>query len=393
MAESNLTFERREGTDCDHGIKFEWQTTNLAYLRCEKLHRQWVQGNTSGVKSYFVANNVDGIGAFDDVVIRAEYSHQNEDKTKLIFVQCKHSANRKKCVLENLLKCGTVQKYFDSFIEVLRILNDHRALSCQTYNEINIRKKTKRQRTEKIERNTQNGQKLRNLFQCKPQDCEFVLYSNMILNAGFENTQTQEDNDISMKILDTAEKSNKFSGYDKDTNEYYEKLMNKNATPNEKLELENVISLPIKSMENETELMAIPLQITMLAEIYFEKFSEMTTEEKMSFSKKMDICSLYNAFIEKLVERYLVEKKKLILQNEEKIIAIRDKMRDAAELACKLICPDINQTPIAEYSDAILKMCNQVGLITNIDPPVFLHRTYGVKRHYMLQQKKITQRY
>ncbi|KAF4529195.1 hypothetical protein B566_EDAN011441, partial [Ephemera danica] len=282
MAESNTTYERRVGVDASHGIDFEWQTTNLAYLRCEKLHRQWVQDNTLGVKSYFVANNVDGIGAFDDVVIRVEYTQQN----------------------------------------------------------------------------------------CKPQDCEFILYSNMILDAGLENTQTQQDNDISMKILNTAQSN------------YYEKLTKQNATTNDTVEMKNVISRIIKTMEEETELMAIPLQITMLAEIYFEKFSDMTTEEKMSFSIKMDICSLYNAFIEKLVVRFLVEKKKLDLlnmQDKHRTMEIENTMRDAEELACKLICPDINQTPLAKYDDAVLKMCNQVGLITNIDPPVFLHRTYASK--------------
>ncbi|KAF4529506.1 hypothetical protein B566_EDAN014201 [Ephemera danica] len=96
MAESSVTYERREGTDSDHGTNFEWQTTNLAYLRCEQFYRQWVQDNSSGVKSYLIANNVNGIGAIDDVVIRLEYPHQGEDKIKLIFVQCKHFQDPKK---------------------------------------------------------------------------------------------------------------------------------------------------------------------------------------------------------------------------------------------------------------------------------------------------------
>ncbi|KAF4525695.1 hypothetical protein B566_EDAN014795 [Ephemera danica] len=859
MAESNLTYERRDGTDCDHGIKFEWQTTNLAYLRCEKLHRQWSEDNTSGVKSYFVANNVDGIGAFDDVVIRAVYPERSEEKNKLIFVQSKHFIKPQNNFLDKLLNLATVQIYFDSFIAVLRVLRDHRAISCKTYKEIKILKEAKRHKPQGMERNAEKEQKLRNLLQCKPQDCEFILYSNMIFESGSENiAQIQQDKDISMQILNTSrsnkfniplnseqleylpneqfineremfeelkheftakfriivnqvdnvnvdllrsimpkadirgmsplleeevkcmfknklctavsqnlqllenvenfsklitieknemesflripehvrlfsnetienlqkqfencsqtkiytscmeleklklkqfvtngfleskllvfikdkedfsiwtkarksmlyknlnqiivciEDSNKFSGFDKNNNEvfieinhdsdithsfcfakfsdettksilnhavtfqgytvtvndlcgdewrrlldeettcrilraeeiiigskffdpidcymerklkfkelkqphidyennitetkiftedeimalenkkailltgsagigksttlkslalkyknknptyfvyfielnkylnvlkkykeesdiskaidflaknilgtqklenrlfvnacaerknvalffdafdeispdgekkfsfflktlleahvssifvssrpnfigtlenklnqdslifvpfssddmkffflnYYENLTKKNATRNDQEKMENVI---VKSIEDATEekfdeLLTIPLHITMLAEIYFEKYSEMTTDQIISFSLNMDICSLYNAFIEKLVVRYLVEKKDLNMlkmQDAHINIEIRNTMRDAEELSCKLICPDINQTPLAEYGDAIVKMCNLVGIITNIDPPVFLHRTYG----------------
>ncbi|KAF4517989.1 hypothetical protein B566_EDAN008824 [Ephemera danica] len=72
MAEGPV-FERNLGSDGSHGINFEWETTLLTYLRCEKLHQHWKKNNDTGVKSFFVANNVKGVGAFDDVVVRVVY--------------------------------------------------------------------------------------------------------------------------------------------------------------------------------------------------------------------------------------------------------------------------------------------------------------------------------
>ncbi|KAF4530390.1 hypothetical protein B566_EDAN018509, partial [Ephemera danica] len=84
------TFERNLGSDGSHGINFEWETTLLTYLRCEKLHQDWKKNNDTGVKSFFVANNVKGVGAFDDVVVRVECVEEGEVRTKLLFCQCKH---------------------------------------------------------------------------------------------------------------------------------------------------------------------------------------------------------------------------------------------------------------------------------------------------------------
>ncbi|KAF4517991.1 hypothetical protein B566_EDAN008827, partial [Ephemera danica] len=64
---------KNAGVDSSHGANFEWENTLLCYLECENQHQIWKRTGNSGVKSFYVANNVQGVGAFDDIVYRVEY--------------------------------------------------------------------------------------------------------------------------------------------------------------------------------------------------------------------------------------------------------------------------------------------------------------------------------
>ncbi|KAF4530027.1 hypothetical protein B566_EDAN017603, partial [Ephemera danica] len=90
MTEKGFTYKRTEGVDSSHGSDYEKELQCLVYLRCTNMHREWTKTGNSGLKSFYLANNVKHIGVFDDVVLRVESVVDGQVKPKLIFVQCKH---------------------------------------------------------------------------------------------------------------------------------------------------------------------------------------------------------------------------------------------------------------------------------------------------------------
>ncbi|KAF4527471.1 hypothetical protein B566_EDAN014109, partial [Ephemera danica] len=91
MGEEIQRFPRNKGSDGSHGIDFEWETTLLAYLKCVAEHEEWKRTKISGLKSFFVANNVNGVGAFDDVVVRKEIVSKNN--TEIVEMLLTHDAS------------------------------------------------------------------------------------------------------------------------------------------------------------------------------------------------------------------------------------------------------------------------------------------------------------
>ncbi|KAF4522337.1 hypothetical protein B566_EDAN011057 [Ephemera danica] len=70
-------YKRTPGTDASHGHKFEMDLCTLAYLRCMKLVRESEETKISGMKYFSLANNVQNIGAFDDIVVKVEYIEED----------------------------------------------------------------------------------------------------------------------------------------------------------------------------------------------------------------------------------------------------------------------------------------------------------------------------
>ncbi|KAF4525186.1 hypothetical protein B566_EDAN013420, partial [Ephemera danica] len=198
MAEQGTTFKRRSGVDSLHGQNFEWGLTVLAYLRCQRLHEEWKNGGKSGIKSFLVANNVDGAGNFDDVVVRVEYVKDNELKYKIIFVQCKHITKPTKgqklfpTILgnENSLKI-----FYDSFIKIQMSKKE-----CEFDRELqNLNSQVE-----------PNENSLKMFLTCQDLDSEVLLYSNIGFKeedklGKYHLNKSKTDTDITNTIFNTAE--------------------------------------------------------------------------------------------------------------------------------------------------------------------------------------------
>ncbi|KAF4529875.1 hypothetical protein B566_EDAN016119 [Ephemera danica] len=87
MTEKGFTYKRTEGVDSSHGSDYERELQSLVYLRCLNMHSEWTKTGNSGLKSFYLANNVKHIGVFDDVVLKVESVVDDQVKPKLIFVQ------------------------------------------------------------------------------------------------------------------------------------------------------------------------------------------------------------------------------------------------------------------------------------------------------------------
>ncbi|KAF4517981.1 hypothetical protein B566_EDAN008816 [Ephemera danica] len=82
-----LTYQRSTGVDAELGNEYEMKLNSLVYIRCQKLFEQ--QEENRKVKSFSVLNNVDGIGAFDDIVVRVEFEEDIENVTPTLVEELK----------------------------------------------------------------------------------------------------------------------------------------------------------------------------------------------------------------------------------------------------------------------------------------------------------------
>ncbi|KAF4526377.1 hypothetical protein B566_EDAN013695, partial [Ephemera danica] len=171
------------------------QTDNLCIFRESAviiINQQKVGNKNIKVKSFLIANNVDGIGAIDDVVVKVEYMDGEAIKKKVIFVQCKHVSDPEK-KHDELLSKEMIQKYFDSFVTVEEIVNNdvdgisHEAFERNERNRILNFKHVKKitnvaERNAEVdkcmEENKTRREHLKIFLDCDISDCEFLMYTN-----------------------------------------------------------------------------------------------------------------------------------------------------------------------------------------------------------------------
>jgi len=101
-------FRRRPGTSGQHGEQYEVKTA--AFLFARALNR---------TEEFHLASNVDGAGAFDDLVFR--YRLREPDVRKTCFIQLKHKVKGgtiKRSSLTQMSGNFSLLKYFESFCEI-----------------------------------------------------------------------------------------------------------------------------------------------------------------------------------------------------------------------------------------------------------------------------------
>ncbi|KAF4528633.1 hypothetical protein B566_EDAN016987 [Ephemera danica] len=141
MSAKMSTYKRRDGTSAEHGHKFEMDLTVLTYVRCLKLFR------AGKLKSFMIANNMDCVGAFDDVVCRIEYDDKGSLHTKLIFIQAKHKEKPSKIAKSDvsfttpkmkrktegavLIGNKPINEYIISYLQTRKIFKEEE--DCETF--------------------------------------------------------------------------------------------------------------------------------------------------------------------------------------------------------------------------------------------------------------------
>ncbi|KAG6450629.1 uncharacterized protein LOC115443859 [Manduca sexta] len=149
-------YTKRSGTAGIGGQLYETKLLSLFFLRA--LHHK-------DISEFNLATNIEGIGAFDDIVLKYETS--NKETPKVLFIQAKHKEepDQNKITIHDFFKeygdfC--LHKYFDSYL--------------------NIRSKFNRNKNDNI---------FKNAF--KDVDCRFIIYTSAIENIQ-ERDIIMEDN-------------------------------------------------------------------------------------------------------------------------------------------------------------------------------------------------------
>ncbi|KAF4528916.1 hypothetical protein B566_EDAN012616, partial [Ephemera danica] len=227
MAAKKLGLKKRSGIDMIHGKEFEFQLTCLTYLRCLKMYKD------KKLKSFWVDSNIDHVGAFDDVVCRIEYEHNEELVNKLIFVQLKHREDPTKNKFSdgsllgsdqqenNLVKSDDEQKgeqcssrgqkrrigeqsqygrergkkkfaeivkYIASYLQIRNIFDESE--QCEMFAE-NLASEEYRKTMFEI-------------FNCKLTDSFFIFYTNAEKSKAIKCYEQIQDTDIVTRIFDTS---------------------------------------------------------------------------------------------------------------------------------------------------------------------------------------------
>ncbi|KAF4526055.1 hypothetical protein B566_EDAN000849 [Ephemera danica] len=196
MASNAKNYKRRAGTSGDHGHKFESDVVCLAYARCLKKYK------INKLKSFKIANNMDHVGAFDDIVLRIEYEKNGSSNTELIFIQTKHKENPiKHTFLDTTLlpqwkkrmneKSAPIYEYIKSFLQIRQIFDESKNFEDLTGKVISSDEAKEIRET------------LRTVFDCQLEDAQFVYYTNASVGdlTFFEKIQ---NTDIVTNILDTS---------------------------------------------------------------------------------------------------------------------------------------------------------------------------------------------
>ncbi|KAF4530417.1 hypothetical protein B566_EDAN018547 [Ephemera danica] len=332
MEEETVTYERMGGVDAGHGHKFEWEMTTLAYLRCQRLHEQWQKDNRNGIKSFSVANNVKGAGIFDDIVIRLEYV---VDSILGIYKVC--TEVRGKVDITNILFNNANTPTFE-----LRLKESVDAKSSSG----NV-----------VEQNSfskQFQEKFRVFInQLEP---ETLIYKELQFLTK-TSLDTNRPNYLHVLEKTMLQKSMQFVGLDDEEKEralegFWKHLLNKDEKNVDESFLKSTAQKLVHSLHKEgqflNDILAIPLHIRMLATIYYESLEEGQIVELSTWDT---------------------------MQNEGKRRLIEEKLRGAEEVACQTVIPELLELNETKMCDVLSSLCDDLGLITNKNPPVFLHRT------------------
>lgn len=104
-SKSQFLYQKRTGTSGLGGQLYETKLLSLILLRLLK---------DNDVKEFHLGTNVDGIGAFDDIVFR--YKINELEKPKIVFVQAKHrdEPDKRSLSIDEVLQ----EKYLDSYIRI-----------------------------------------------------------------------------------------------------------------------------------------------------------------------------------------------------------------------------------------------------------------------------------
>nr|XP_021186033.2 uncharacterized protein LOC110373177 isoform X1 [Helicoverpa armigera]XP_049705116.1 uncharacterized protein LOC110373177 isoform X1 [Helicoverpa armigera] len=115
----NKTFlyPKRTGTSGLSGQLYETKLLSLILFRALYVQE---------VNKFVMATNVEGMGAFDDIVFR--YYSNNNDKPKLLFIQAKHRDNpaKDKFTVEEIMKSNgdfSLNKYLESYIKISQMFD------------------------------------------------------------------------------------------------------------------------------------------------------------------------------------------------------------------------------------------------------------------------------
>ena len=174
-------FHRPDGKDGQHGVKYEIKMG--AFLFARALHK---------TEEFYLASNLGGAGAFDDLVLR--YRLKKLDIWKTCFIQLKHKKKGGKIWLSSLTRMSgdfSLFKYFESYCEI----------------------KSK-------------APKDRNLKQCGPfDDFEFVIYTNARMEGNYA-LQGKDSDPVSMlsSVKDNWQYITFDETHDKDIFVFFEEL-------------------------------------------------------------------------------------------------------------------------------------------------------------------------
>nr|XP_049707443.1 uncharacterized protein LOC126056872 [Helicoverpa armigera] len=107
-------YQKRNGTSGLGGQLYETKLLTLVLLRA--LH-------TDSITDFYLGTNVEGVGAFDDIVFR--YNVKGNKKPKVIFLQAKHRENPIKdevTIAEVMKQNGdfSLDKYLESYLKIIR---------------------------------------------------------------------------------------------------------------------------------------------------------------------------------------------------------------------------------------------------------------------------------
>jgi hypothetical protein len=107
--------------DKSHGIKYEIKIA--PFLFAKALHK---------TEEFSLASNVDGLGAFDDLVFR--HRLREPDVWKTCFIQLKHKKTENTIQLSSLIKMSgsfSLFKYFESYCQIKsKASTDHNLKHC-----------------------------------------------------------------------------------------------------------------------------------------------------------------------------------------------------------------------------------------------------------------------
>jgi len=121
-----MKFRRQDGTDGQHGVKYDIKMASFLFGRA--LHK---------TEDFRLAFNVDGAGAFGDLVFR--YRLRELDVWKTRFIQLKHKKKRGTIQRSSLTQMSgdfSLFKYFGSYCQIKsNAATDHNLKQCGPFDD------------------------------------------------------------------------------------------------------------------------------------------------------------------------------------------------------------------------------------------------------------------